>query len=46
MVHDKLSWSNPVSYGVRKYINDVGPCDSSLTRSGKTLFDSIVPEYV
>jgi len=31
---------------VRKYINDVGPCDNVLTRSGKTLFNSIVPEYI
>jgi len=27
-------------------VNDVGPCESSVTRSGKTLFDSVVPEYV
>jgi len=27
-------------------VNDVGPCETQVTKSGKTLFDTIVPEYV
>ena len=32
--------------GSRKFVNDAGPCDTTTTKQGKNLFDTIVPDYV
>ena len=32
--------------GSRKFVNDAGPCDTTTTKQGNNLFDTIVPDYV
>lgn len=41
-----LSWNQGLVNGARAYVNDAGPCDSTKTRNGQNLFNTIVPSYI